>query len=165
MKNKKLQKLALGAEIVSAVAVVITIGFLTYQMMDNTNALQAQTFQNLMRDINSWRLSIRELEAGPTLSKLRNDGIESLTRGEQGRTRLAYVQLWGIYEAAFFANERGVLGPDEWTRFEFSICDSRYGIVSNFWDYNYEDLPAFSEILTPKFAEFVETNCVRPVGE
>jgi hypothetical protein len=159
MKSKKLRKWALVAEVVSAVAVVVTIGFLAFQTMDNTNALQAQTYQSLMRDINSWRSSIRDLEAGPTLAKVRTDGIDSLSRGEQGRVRLVYLELWGIYEAAYFANERGVLGLDEWARFEFSICDQLDGIVSIFWDFDYENLPTFRQIMTPSFVEYVDTHC------
>ena len=97
--------------------------------------------------------TIRDLEAGPTLAKVRTEGIDSLSRGEQGRVRLVYLELWGIYEAAYFANERGVLGLDEWARFEFSICNQLDGIVSNFWDFDYENLPTFRQIMTPSFVE------------
>jgi len=159
MKNKQLRKWALWAEIMSAVAVVVTIGFLAFQMMANTNALQAQTFQELMRDINDWRSSIRELEGDSTLIRLRKEGIDSLSEGEQGVVRLAYLELWGIYEAAFYANERGVLGPEEWIRFEVSICRSRRGQVDVYWDWDYEGLSPFNEILTPLFVKYVENLC------
>ena len=159
MKNKKLQKWALGAEIVSAVAVVVTIGFLTFQMMENTNAIQAQTFQELMRDINNWRSSIREIERSQLMSKWREDGVDGLSKEELDVLRIVYLELWGIYESAFFANERGVLGEDEWGRFEKVICRERRTQDNVFWGSSYEGLFSFDEILTPIFVDYVETQC------
>ena len=60
MKSKQLRKWALGAEIVSAIAVIITIGFLAVQMKGNTNALRAQMYQELMRDLNDWRVMVND---------------------------------------------------------------------------------------------------------
>ena len=79
MKNKQLQKWALGAEVISAVAVVVTIGFLGVQTMDNTNALQAQTFQALMHDTSEWRASIVSPDMAKLRVKWRDEGFESLT--------------------------------------------------------------------------------------
>ena len=55
MRSDQLQKWALGAEIAGAVAVLIALGFLVFQMRENTNALQAQTYQALMQELNDWR--------------------------------------------------------------------------------------------------------------
>ena len=52
MRSDQLQKWALGAEIAGAVAVVITLGFLTFQMRENANAVQAQTYQALTQELN-----------------------------------------------------------------------------------------------------------------
>jgi hypothetical protein len=72
---------------------------------------------------------------------------------------MIYLELWGIYEAAFFANERGVLGADEWSRFEKVICIERRGQLEDIWDQRHEELLSFKEILTPLFGEYVEENC------
>lgn len=161
VKNKQLRRLALGAEIVSAIAVIVTLIFLIFGMKENTNALQAQTYQELMRDVNNWRSSIREKERDQTLSKFRLDGFDSLPKGEQDLVRIIFLELWGIYEAAYFANERGVLGADEWARFENVICKEHRGQSAIFWDGEYEGLLAFRQILTSMFVMYVENQCSR----
>ncbi len=158
MKSKQLRKWALVAEIISAVAVVVTIAFLAFQMRDNTNALQAQTYQELMRDVNNWRSAIRDLGflSEGTVSEVLAEGSSE----KIGVLRLTWLELWGIYEAAFFAKERGVLGENEWLRFEFMICFARNASVSQFfWDSQYGGLPGYSKTLTPAFVEYVDKQC------
>jgi hypothetical protein len=159
MNTDGLKKWTLTAELISAVAVIITLIFLVVGMKENTNALQAQTFQELMRDVNNWRSSIRELESTQLMSKWRVDGIDGVSKEELDVLRIVYLELWGIYEAAFFANERGVLGADEWSRFEKVICRERQTYSNVFWGSGYEGLFSFAEILTPLFVEYVEVQC------
>ena len=159
MNKDQLKKWTLIAEVASATAVIITLVFVVIGMKENTNAIQAQTFQELMRDVNNWRLSIRDVESDQTMSMLRLEGFDSLPKSEQDLVRMIYLELWGIYEAAFFANERGVLGADEWSRFEKVICIERRGQLEDVWDQRHEELLSFKEILTPLFGEYVEENC------
>jgi hypothetical protein len=156
MKNKQLRKWALGAEIISAFAVVVTIGFLAVQTMDTTNALQTQTFQALMHDTNEWRASIVSPDMADLRVKWRDQGFESLSKTEQYRIRTTNLVLWGIYESAYFANERGVLGSIEWSRFEVAICRSRKQDIG-YWEL--EGLASFSVLLTPQFMEYIQQTC------
>jgi hypothetical protein len=156
VKNKQIQKWAMGAEIISAVAVVATIGFLAFQTMENTNSLQAQMFQQLMHDTNEWRASVSDPASVAMRTKFRDEGLESLTRLEQYEYRMANLVLWGIYESAFFANERGVLGELEWTRFEAAICRNRKR-DADIWDL--EGVAPFPELLTPTFVNYIEKVC------
>jgi len=156
MKNKQLRKWALSAELISAIAVIITLVFLVLGMKENTNALQAQTFQELMRQTNEWRASITEPSVVTLRDKWREQGFQSLTRIEQQQLRTTNHVLWGIYESAYFANERGVLGSEEWIRFESAICRQREQDV-DYWEY--EPLASFSDSLTPRFAEYIESSC------
>ena len=157
MKNKQLQKWALGAEIVSAIAVIATIGFLAFQTMENTNALQAQTFQALMRDTFDWRATVNEPNNMELRAKWFQEGYENLTQIEQLQIRGNDLLLWGIYESAYFANERRVLGSEEWTRFKVAICRN-YKRDEVFWDY--EGMTSFSELLTPQFMRFIVDTCI-----
>jgi len=158
MKNKRLRKWALLSEIISAFAVVVTIAFLAFQMMDNTNALRAQTYQELMRDVNNWRSTIRD--SGLLSESKVAEALAGGSSEEIGVIRLTWLELWGVYEAAFFARERGVLGDNEWRRFEFMICFSRSGRSSQaFWDSEFEGLPGFTKTLTPTFVEYVDKQC------
>jgi hypothetical protein len=49
VRVESLQKWALVAEVVGALAVVTTLAFVAVETRANTNALQAQTFQSLMQ--------------------------------------------------------------------------------------------------------------------
>jgi hypothetical protein len=71
MNKDLLKKWTLIAEVASATAVIIKLVFVVIGMKKNTNAIQAQTFQELMRDVNNWRLSIRDVESDQTMSMLR----------------------------------------------------------------------------------------------
>ena len=110
MRSDQLQKWALAAEIAGAVAVVVTLGFLTAQMRSNTNALQAQTYQALTQELNDWRAEEGNTERLILGEKHRQEGWQNLTRLEQRQIRIRSLIQWSIYETAYFANARGVLG-------------------------------------------------------
>ena len=161
MQSEKLQTWALIAEVVGGLAVVVTLIFVGLEMRANTNAIQAQTYQELMRDINAWRASLREDELnGFTAMARTKEGFESLSENQLSYVRLIQLEVWGIYEAAFFANERGVLGEIEWNRFEYQICASRNSTVSaEFWDTRVANLMPFSELFTNEFIEYIDREC------
>ena len=156
MKNKQLRKWALGAEIVSAVAVLITVGFLAYQIMNNTNATQAQTYQLLMQEINAYSTLFTDSEMAAIATKARTQGWDGLEAVEQNQFYAAATIRWGFYESAYFANKRGVLGESEWGRFERAYCRARRD-QSGVWEP--AGYPPITELLTPEFVAFVETIC------
>jgi hypothetical protein len=157
--TKKLKKWVPIAELVSAAAVIITLAFLVVGMRENTNALQAQTYQELMRDINTWRSSIRDSATAITLDQL-EEIMANGSSEEIGVIRITFLELWGIYEAAFFARERGVLGDNEWGRFAVMICFQRRGPVEQaLWGAEHGGLPPLTRLLTPAFIEYVDKEC------
>ena len=158
MKNKQLQKWARGAEIISAVAIVVTLGFLAYETRGNTNAIQAQTYQELMRDLNARRLAVAGPEYSAIDEKWRKDGLESLTYAETRQFRIFAGYLWGIYESAYFANERGILGPSEWARFQTAMC-SRLQRDREFWRSASKNIRPISEVLSAEFSDYVDKTC------
>jgi len=158
MKSKQLQKLALGAEIVSAIVVVATIGFLAVQTMENTNAVQAQMFQELMRDLNDWRKMISRPDYSAIDKKYWQEGWGSLDYEEQRQFSITNNILWGIYESAYFANEREILGPTEWSRFQIAIC-RRFSRDHLMWEQDAPTVRPVSQLLTAEFLEYVEGTC------
>ena len=156
MNENRLRKWVLIAEVISAAAVVVTLAFLALQMKENTNSLQAQTFQELMRDSNNWRASISDTANIELRAKRRKNGFDSLTETEQLQLRLQNLVLWGILESAFYANKREVLGKDEWVRFKVSICRNRKR-DDEVW--NYEGISSFDVLLTPSFVDFINNEC------
>ena len=158
MKNKQLQKWALGAEVVSAIAVIATIGFLAFQTMENTDALRAQMYHELIRDVNDRRLWISRPEYIAINRKLVEGDWESLTYQEQVDFATAASMLWSIYESAYFANRRGVLGLSEWARFQAGFCH-RFSRDQQLWNMRRPPGRPLSEMLSLEFVEQVEATC------
>jgi hypothetical protein len=72
---------------------------------------------------------------------------------------MIYLELWGIYEAPFFANARRAPGADAWSRFEKVICVERRGDLKDIWDSDYEGLLTFRQILAPILVEYIDNQC------
>ena len=157
MKNKKLRNWALGAEIVSAVAVVITIGFLAFQIMNNTSATQAQTYQLLMQELNGYRAFFAEPGMAAIVVKSRQQGWGDLDPVEQQQLFATWTIRWGFYESAYYANKRGVLGESEWQRFVRAYCRARRRGLPVPW--NPKGFTPVTELLTPEFVDFVQATC------
>ena len=70
--------------------------------------------------------------------------------------------VWGVYESAFYARDRGVLGEEEWMRFSSAIC-RQYGLNNNLWSPASGVTEATGSSLatnvTPLFRDFVESSC------
>ena len=158
MTDDRLRRIALIAEVISGIAIVVTLAFLAIEMRGNTNAIRAQTYQTLMQQLNDFRLYLDDPERIAADEKMERDGWDSLTRYEQQKIRIPAVVNWGIYESAYFANERGVLGDPEWLRFQTAIC-RRYASHQSIW--NAEGFTSMDELLTPQFTEFVKRSCTQ----
>ena len=151
-----LEKWALIAEIIGGAAIVVTLVFLTFQMRSNTNAIQAQTYHGLMQDLNDYRQVVSDRERIEISQKYQTGGWDSLTRIEKLTLRNTSNMRWGIYEAAFYANERGVLGTQEWSRFELAVCRALVE-EGDLWDPG--DVTPMTDLLTPEFVQFVDRTC------
>ena len=112
------------------------------------------------------RRTMGEPENFEIFMKLIKFEYETLSKEEQ----ITYIFLagakWGVYESAFYARERGILGENEWGRFGDAICRNLV-FDKPFWDS--QDLRlalsvgkisyGISSGLTPNFKEYVETLC------
>lgn len=144
------------AEIVAGIAIIVTLAFLAYEMRSNTDAIRAQTYTDLMTQINDWRkLTVTDESLSALIDKRQSHGWEGLSSDEERRMWYREIVLSGVYESAFYAKQRGILGDDEWMRFETVMCN-RYGIGEN-WDPPGDR--AMTDVLTPRFAEFVIQSC------
>lgn len=90
------------------------------------------------------------------VQKRREEGWQNLTWAEQQQIRLPSVILWGIYESAYFANERGVLGEREWIRFAVAICRA-LAERADLWEP--EGFTPMTDLLTPDFLDYIESTC------
>jgi hypothetical protein len=146
------------AEITASLAVVVSVFFIVFELRSNTNAIQAQTYQAITTELNDWR----------EFGLLDPRGAARFTQADLASASLEEVQiwrtrrliLWANYESAYFARQRGILGDEEWVRFEMAICRA-YGTDSFTWNFtkdNWNPTP-FVDLLTPNFVDFILDKC------
>ena len=163
--KEKLQEFALIAEVIGGIAVIVTLVFLVVETRENTNAIQAQTYQSLTSELNESRRSERATHILQVTAKLADNGMESLTGLEWAELMFWNESKWGVYESAFYAYRRGILGDDEWMRFESAICRNRRTDIMFWYPERFgtppSDIQGFNlaSNLTPGFTEFVEQLC------
>jgi hypothetical protein len=111
-----------------------------------------------MQELNDWRTQGNDPERLILGQKRRQQGWQSLTRVEQQLIRMPSVIRWSIYESAYYANERGVLGEREWIRFESGICRGfRERGADDLWEPG--GFTPMTELLTPDFVDYIESSC------
>jgi hypothetical protein len=129
---------ALGAigEIVGAVAVVVTLGYLAVQIRQNTSALRASTHQAL---IDSTLMYQSLTLNNPDVARIRLYGVADptkLTEEDQFRFRTAMEMLFRLIENAFVQHEEGTLGGDGWHRYAETVRHHfrDYPSVGDWWN-------------------------------
>jgi hypothetical protein len=153
--NQRLSDWASVAEIVSALAVVITLIFLLAGIRENTAAVQASMFDRNIDSLNEIRKTVySDSEVARLWQAYRNGDIDSLDEINQIQAVHLASAVLTIYEKAYYANENNLIGPDEWERFEFQICNQLGRIESS------ASLKEMMEgALTPKFRSYVQGLC------
>ncbi|PCJ22487.1 MAG: hypothetical protein COA96_14250 [SAR86 cluster bacterium] len=123
MKVLSLSNLALIAEIVSGVAVVISLIILISNLRDNTAAIRSSTYDNLVSDIAQWR---QQRATNESLSNIRfkriTSGLDELTPLERWKDFDMQIALYIHFERAFLQWSEGNLTDAQWERFSSSAC-------------------------------------------
>jgi hypothetical protein len=159
MQEKQLQKLALGAEIISAIAVVATILFLVLETRNNTTAIYVQTHLALTEQLNHWRSESSTPEATRIRVKIKNEGRTSLTDEEFSTHLTLRLSLWALYESIFFARISGGLDDNGWERFSANICTNLVRDMNDgIWDPESTSF-AVGRTLTQDFRAYIQDNC------
>jgi hypothetical protein len=161
LKRKNLQKWALVAELVSAVAIVVTLAFLVVEMRANTTAIENQTYQELTQQLNNYRTNVMESDYPYALEKLLTNGWENLDRIDKLKLLMLRHNLYAIYEMAYYSHKRGVFGEDEWARFQNAICVAyRSDVQRGIWDSRAaQGQMVLQGNLTPEFGQFIIDSC------
>lgn len=152
----KLEKWALVAEVVGGIAIVLSLVFVGLQIRSSTQLSRAMAYERNIDSLNDWRL---ELIGDPELTSLLGtfSGVLSAnataTEVNEFRLNLLLNVIFGVYEKSYFAEKIGIMGPDEWARFESQACLNRSRALDRgLWE-NMERL------LTTEFASFLEARC------
>ena len=137
-------------EIVTSVAVLISVIALVVEVRENTMALKRTSYDSALEGIIEWRSLRVEY---PDLNKL---VVDALHRGKYPEFDLEERQrfdtfmriLWLNYERAYWANEYEQMGSAEWKRMKDNTCSSIPPTAAG-WD-------AMKSYLSDPFARFVE---------
>ncbi|GAB5540068.1 MAG: hypothetical protein Salg2KO_21710 [Salibacteraceae bacterium] len=123
MNDQQLQRYALVAEIVSGLAVLITLVVLIVEVNENTETMKASTYDSIIADIADFRMDIATndyLSEAGLLSQ--TEGFESLSPLQLQRRKDTFITLFLHFERAFVHWKAGNLDDEAWARFHDSIC-------------------------------------------
>ncbi len=151
--NQKLSDWASIAEILSSIAVVVTLLFLVFGIRENTEITRAAAYDRNIDSLNQWRLDVAQNEELlRAWNAYRRGDIGGRIEAEDAGLGLILTALWGIYEKSYYANKYGILGASEWNRFEVQICLGR-AIDARLWN------EMIKIRLTEEFADYVVAFC------
>ena len=127
----KLEKLSAMAELISAVAIVVTLGYLAIQTRQNTAAVQATTRQAMLAEDREL-LGLR-LEFGVQELMIREAG--SLSDDEMIRLSTWLVIFLRNRENQWLQRQNGVIDEATWATYSYAIAPIlSYEITRPWWD-------------------------------
>lgn len=122
-----LTQLAQLAEVMAAVAVVISLVFVGRELRSNTAAIRAASVQAAAIASSD---ALRDLALDSALARIRQigeDNLSALSSAEQYRFTLWSRQRWLSMQNYYFQNELGVFEPGVWAGYHNAICSIARG--------------------------------------
>ena len=151
--SNKLSTWASIGEILSSLAVVVTLIVLIQGVEENNAVTRANAVERSFDSLNEWRMAVSQDEQVVRVLRAFNEGRSNeLTDAEEYRMFLMLLSLWGIFEKSYYAWQYETLCPDEWNRYEYAICDQREQFDAELWG-------GIERWLTPRFRTYVVTLC------
>ena len=153
--NQKLSDWAAIAEVVSGVAVVVTLLLLFLGIRDTNQITRASMYSDVIEGLNELDRDIyRDAELNELWGKfLTGQDLADISGQERLRLFSMIRVLFRNYDQAFIAVQNGVIGNSEWQRFEGPICsffDRARDIGVNILE---------SDNLRADFLEVISTTC------
>ena len=137
--------------LVANLGVIAGLIFLGFELRQNTNIAKASAYRENVQDIAAWReLTIVDPEVSRLFQIYLNDGFKALDDADQGRIDGLINNVMGIYENAYFARGYGIIGDEEWSRFQSGACTHYRRAIQN-------ELPL--RFITPGFREHLDETC------
>jgi hypothetical protein len=119
------------AEIVSSIAILMTLIYLTLEIRQNTDAIQADAREGAMQGDVGW---LYQMVQDPELNILLNQR-EPLTEAEATKLQAYLIAFMRLKEVNYLQYKTGVLDPESWANYQTSIVNgplaSRNG--RNWW--------------------------------
>ena len=152
----KLKQWAQIAEVIGAVAIVVSLIYVGSELKHNTAATQAATFQQMVQ---LSATSLISIASDADLTEIMTRAVQdpdALTDQERFRWFLINRAQWRGMEAAFFQHQHGVLGGSEWKSYATMMCGELYAVTGGQagWDRH-------RFVLSPDFVSFID-GCATP---
>ena len=149
MVRRTLQDWASIAEIMGAVAVVLSLIYVGYGLRENTRAIEAQTRQAFSaQDMTFFETALDQSVIAMAEAK-RQEGA-ALSGLEQSQLETREHMNFRIFEHAFYQFRKGTLEEDEWDRYARIIRNKCIDVSAlSMWNGN-------KEIFQPDFRKFVD---------
>ena len=154
--NRKLSDWASIAEILSSIAVVVTLIVLIAGIRENTDVLRSSEYSTLIRDLNNFQATQmtdaesvrlwREFRAGTAYG-------QDMSADDGMRLDLAILVYSRIYEKAYFATRYGLLGESEQARFARVSCSNYNRILG------YDKLRLLADTMTDEYMDYLANEC------
>ena len=152
--KKSLAEWASLAEVISGIAVVVTVIFLIVEIRTNTEVTRASMYANNMNTLIDWRkLLIEDRDTARLWESYTAGGFHEEDTTDQLRMLQLVANNINIYENAFYARQYGVLGSSEWTRFQRMSC------VQYNWIIQSPLAESIEMVTTEQFRAFLQENC------
>jgi len=158
--KQKLSDWASAAEIVSGIAVVVTLVILIVGVRENTEITRTAMYAGTLDQFNAFET---EMLSNPNLLPIYNSYLyfDTAELGQEERDSLSMMVaiLFRTLDRAFSANQNRQLGDDEWARVERSLCTNyqraessghlwvvEFLTTSSFWEYAVRTCSEFTGI-------------------
>ncbi len=153
MNSEKLSNWSSIAEIVSGVAVIISLVFIILELNRNTEAVESATLQAAMDASNEFLLLIVENPELAQLVEKARTSYSSLTAEEIPTYTFLMRNQWVRFQTNYSQWTRGVMDDEDWFFYEKIFCDVTRdeGIVQS-WSLH-------RDFLRADFSEYVERTC------
>ncbi len=145
-------------EFVGAIAVVISLIYLAFQIRHNTRAVQSATHQAALDGILRTSASLSDSEGMARISRKANEDYEDLTDDERIRFEAYADRTIANYETAFYNYQRSMIDSALWHSWSHNILsDLSEPGLRRYWE---EKKHTFMD----EFVEFVDRHVDRGAG-
>ena len=152
--KQKLSDWASIAEIVSSVAIVLTLIILIVDVRENSELLRISAYSEATDKLNNFNNALfTDTDAMRVWRSFIDEEANTLDAVESSRLRVIASTLFRTYESAYFAWQADLMREEEWNRFNRSICIFYQRAES---EGNGDPIP---NVLTDEFLEYMVEEC------
>ncbi len=128
---------AIGAigEILGAVGVILTVGYLALQVRQNTKIVRSASYLDVATQVKDIFMSVSTNKELADLITQALMGSEVLDRSGTMRVNNYFLSLLGIFESSYQAFQEGIVSVEHWEGIEKSLRQLAHSpYVQNMWD-------------------------------